>query len=178
MDRGTHFLERAAPTDICDLGVDFGISRIGLALEEGSDRHDHAALTIAALRHVVIDPGLLHLVECAFGGEALDGDNLLAGGVARGNAAGAHRNAVQMHGAGAAQRDAAAIFRTREAHVLADRPEQWRIRFDVDVMHFAIDCETHDWFLRWIIGLPNAEFWTRPATVSNQQTARCANAEC
>src|SRR5262249_15985352 len=61
---------------------------------------------------------------------------------------------------------------TREAHVLADRPEQWRIRLDVDVMHFAIDCETHDWFLRWIIGLPNAEFWTRPTTVSNQQTAR------
>jgi hypothetical protein len=39
-------------------------------------------------------------------------------------------------------------------------------------MHFAIDCETHDWFLRRIIGFPNAEFWTRPATVSNQQTAR------
>jgi hypothetical protein len=133
MDRRAHFLERAAPTNICDLGVDFGIGRIGLALEEGSDRHDHAALTVAALWHVVIDPGLLHLVECAFEGKALDGDDLLAGRVARGQAAGAHRNAVQMHRAGAAQGDAATIFRTREAHVLADRPEQWRIRFDLDV---------------------------------------------
>jgi hypothetical protein len=26
-------------------------------------RHDHAGLAVAALRHVVVDPGLLHLVQ-------------------------------------------------------------------------------------------------------------------
>ena len=35
----------------------------GFSLSSAADRHDHAALAIAALRHVVLDPGLLHLVS-------------------------------------------------------------------------------------------------------------------
>src|SRR6266702_7107820 len=57
----THLLEGAAAADVGDGVVDVGVSRFGLLLEQSCDRHDHAALAIAALRNVVNDPGLLHL---------------------------------------------------------------------------------------------------------------------
>ena len=65
MDRCPHLLVRAAAADIGDVGVDVGVGRIGLLLEQRRHRHDHAGLAIAALRHVVLNPGLLHLVQRA-----------------------------------------------------------------------------------------------------------------
>src|ERR1700674_1363630 len=59
----THLLQGAAAADIGDRTVDFGIGRLRLFAEERGDRHDHARLAIAALRHVVIEPGPLHLVQ-------------------------------------------------------------------------------------------------------------------
>src|ERR1700733_10970636 len=58
----TRLLEGAATADIGDGLVDILVGRFRLLLEQGRDRHDHAALAIAALRHIVVDPGLLHLV--------------------------------------------------------------------------------------------------------------------
>src|SRR5439155_10293447 len=103
--------------------------------------HDHAALAIAALRHIVGDPGLLHLVQCAIAGEAFDGGDLLAGGFADRNAAGAHRHAVDMDGAGPALCNAATVFGAGQSNVFPDCPEQWRVVFDVHVDCFAVDCE-------------------------------------
>src|SRR5438309_1396042 len=56
VNRGAHLLECAAATDIGDRIVDIGIGRLRLVLEQRRHRHDHAALAIAALRHVVVDP--------------------------------------------------------------------------------------------------------------------------
>src|SRR5262245_66427505 len=53
MDRRAHLLEGAATADIGDAGVDVGVGRLRLVLEQLSDGHDHAALAVAALRHVV-----------------------------------------------------------------------------------------------------------------------------
>src|ERR1051325_10746716 len=122
VDRRAHLLEGAAPADVGDLAIDVGVGGLGLALEQLRDRHDHAALAVAALRHVVIDPGLLHLVQHAILGEAFDGGDLLARRGARRERAGADRLAVDMDRAGAALGDATAVLRASQADVFADRP--------------------------------------------------------
>src|SRR5450756_1175686 len=78
VDRFAHLLEGAAATDVGDRLVDIRVGRPRLVLEQGGRRHDHAALAIAALRHVVVDPGLLHLVQGAICRETFDGRDLLA----------------------------------------------------------------------------------------------------
>src|SRR5712691_965231 len=72
VDRLAHLLIGAAAADVRDGAVDIGVGRLRVVLEQGRDRHDHPALAIAALRDIVVDPGLLHLVQRATGGEALD----------------------------------------------------------------------------------------------------------
>src|ERR1043166_8667293 len=143
VDRRAHLLEGAAPADVGDLAIDVGVGGLRLVLQQIGDRHDHAALAVAALRHVVIDPGLLHLVQHAVLGEALDGGDLLADRLAHRKRAGARRDAVDMHGAGATLRDAAAVFGAGETDVLANRPEQRRVRLDVDVVILSVDIETN-----------------------------------
>src|SRR6187549_3469400 len=102
VDRLADLLEGPASADIGDGLVDVLVGRFRLLLEKCCDRHDHAALAIAALRYVVGHPGLLHLVQRAIAGEPLDRGDLLAGSFAHRDAAGAHRDPVDMHGAGTA----------------------------------------------------------------------------
>src|SRR6202051_4100108 len=83
VDRRAHLLEGAAPTDIGDIGLYGGVGRLWFVLEQIHHRHDHAALAVAALRHVVVEPSLLHGGELAADREALDGGDLLAGDRAR-----------------------------------------------------------------------------------------------
>src|SRR6185295_2710257 len=139
VDRFADLLEGAAATDIGDRLVDILVGRLRLLGEKRGDRHDHPALAVAALRHVVRDPGLLHLGEHAALREALDGGDLLAGGVADLHRAGTDRLSVYVNRAGAALRDAAAVFCPREPNLLADHPEQRRRRVDVDIMRLSID---------------------------------------
>src|SRR3954470_12540182 len=81
-------LEGAATADIGDGFVDVLVGRFRLLLEQGRNRHDHAALAIAALRYVLGDPGLLYFVQCAIRRKAFDGGNLLADGFRDQHAAG------------------------------------------------------------------------------------------
>src|SRR5258705_1597119 len=92
----THLLEGAAAADVGNGVVDVGVSRLGLLLEQSRDRHDHAALAIAALRNVVIDPGLLHPGQHAVERESLDRGDLLADGFADLHATGSHRDAIDL----------------------------------------------------------------------------------
>src|SRR5262249_61634030 len=78
VDRRAHLLIGAAAADVADVGVDVGIARPRLLLKQRSHRHDHAALAIAALRHVVLEPSLLHLVQRAVLGKTLDRVDLLS----------------------------------------------------------------------------------------------------
>src|SRR3954452_681022 len=80
-------LEGPASADIGDGLVNVLIGRLRLFREKRCDRHDHAALAIAALRNVVGDPGLLHLVQGAVAGETFDRGDLLADGFADRDAA-------------------------------------------------------------------------------------------
>src|SRR3954463_13572420 len=71
-----NLLEGSASADIGDGLVDVLVGRLRFFLEQGCDRHDHAALAITTLRNVVGHPGLLHLVQCAIVGEAFNGGDL------------------------------------------------------------------------------------------------------
>src|SRR5216683_3417072 len=117
-----HLLEGAAAANIGDGFVDVLVGRLRLLLEKRCHRHDHAALAIAALRHVVVDPGLLHLVQGAASGETFNGGDLLANGFADLYAARAHRHAIDMDGAGPALCNAATVFGAGQADIFPDRP--------------------------------------------------------
>src|SRR6202158_924001 len=82
VNRLAYLLEGAAAADIGDGFVDVLVGRLRLVLEKGRHRHDHAALAIAALRDVVGDPGLLHLVQRALRRKPLNGGDLFADGFA------------------------------------------------------------------------------------------------
>src|SRR5215475_1907518 len=56
VDRFAHLLEGAATADIGDGVVDIFVGRLRIVLQKRGDRHDHAALAIAALRHIMVDP--------------------------------------------------------------------------------------------------------------------------
>jgi hypothetical protein len=64
--------------------------------------------------------------------EPLDGDDRLAADVRHRDAAGPHRFAVHVHSARAAQRDAAAELRTRQAQFIAQVPHQRHRRIAVE----------------------------------------------
>src|SRR5689334_2264964 len=150
VDRFPHLLERSATADVGDRGVDVRVGRIRFVFQQRGGGHDHARLAIAALRHVVLQPGLLHLVQLPALREAFDGGDLLAGGRAHRKGARAHGRAVDVHGAGAALRDAATVFGASESDLLANNPQQRRIRVNVDLVRLAVDGETdHAFLLPW-----------------------------
>src|ERR1041384_5071326 len=68
----TRLLEGAATADGGDRLIDIRVGRLRLFLEQRRHRHDHAALAITALRHVLGDPRLLHLVQCAIRRQSFD----------------------------------------------------------------------------------------------------------
>src|SRR5271167_539662 len=141
VDSLAHLLEGAAAADIGNGLVDVLVGRLRLLLQKGRHRHDHAALAITALGDVVIDPGLLHLVQGAVACESFDRGDLLADSLADRDPAGPRRDTVDMDGAGAALCNAATVFRAGEADILPDSPEQRRIRLDIDVERFSVNCE-------------------------------------
>src|SRR4029079_15791608 len=73
---------------------------------------------------------------------AFDGDDLVGGlHAADRDRARAHHFAVDVHRAGAALRDAAAVFRAGQADVLADDPQERRVVLDAHVADLAVDVQ-------------------------------------
>src|SRR5207245_1645502 len=106
---------------------------------DGAHGQHHARLAVATLRDLLAEPGLLHLVQSPAAGEAFDGGDPLAFGGGDGHHAGADRGAIEVHRAGAALRDAAAVLGAGEADLLTDCPQEGRAGVDVDLERFAID---------------------------------------
>src|SRR6202040_646181 len=73
--------------------------------------------------------------------QPFDGGDLLAGRILGRGLAGAHRDAVEMHGAGAAQAGAAAELGSGHLQLLADGPEQRRVVGRVDLARLTVDGE-------------------------------------
>src|SRR6185312_15880761 len=123
VNRLAHLLEGAAAADIGDRGVDVRVRGLGLLAQERRDRHDHARLAVAALR------------------KALDrGDALALDGAYR-HRARARRLPVDVHGACAALRHAAAVFRSGESDLLPQHPQQRGAWLHVHLDGFAVDDE-------------------------------------
>src|SRR6267378_709773 len=141
VDRGADTLIGAAAADVGHRLVDVLVGRLRVLLQQRGRRHDLSRLAVAALRHIERGPCLLHGMR-AGGRKPLDGDDLVGGLQGTdGNGAGTPHFAVDMHRAGAALRDAAAVFGAGEAHLLADHPEQGGVGLRLHVTDPAIDIE-------------------------------------
>src|SRR6266571_2080650 len=105
-------------------GVDIAVGRVGLGREQGRRGHDLAGLAIAALRHLQRDPGLLDLLAGGCGTDGLDRGDALAGRGGDRRDARAHRLAVEVDRASAAQSEAATEFRAGHPEHVAKYPEQ------------------------------------------------------
>ena len=114
-----------------DRGVDLLVARIRPLGEERRHGHDHAGLAVAALRHLVVYPGLLHRVQLAVLLQPLDGRDRHPLGRGYRQGAGADGPAVEVHGAGPAGRDAAPELGARQAERVPEHPQQRRVGFHV-----------------------------------------------
>src|SRR5690606_35024640 len=104
--------------------VDVGVGGLGVLREQGRGGHDLSRLAVAALGHVELAPGRLHGLPDSVGVHAFDRGDLLAGHGSQGRDARADRNPLGLHGTGAAQRHAAAVFGAGQVRDIAQRPQQ------------------------------------------------------
>src|SRR6516225_6137693 len=139
MDGGADTLVGSAAANIGHCRVNIGIGRLRVLLEQRSRGHHHAALAIAALRHVEVEPGLLHRMQFAVLGQSLDGGDLLGADGSNRHLARARGDAVDVHGAGAALSDAAAVFGANQSDRIAQHPKQRRVGFGIDVVGLSVD---------------------------------------
>src|SRR4051812_33423513 len=141
MNRASNARVGSAATDIAPhADIDFFISGIRPFPEQHRRSHDLSRLAIAALRHILADPGLLQGMR-KLRREPFDGDDLLAFGARDRRNARSHRFAVQMNRAGAALCHSTAKLRSRQADGLAQHPQQWRVRAYFSGILLAIDFE-------------------------------------
>jgi hypothetical protein len=140
MNGATQALVSSAAAYVGEVGVDFRVGRIGEVLQERDRGHALSRVAVTALRHVFRDPGALHRVAVVRR-EAFAGRDLGAVERADRHRARAHRSAVEMHGARAALGDAAAEFGAGQADDVAQHPQEWRIRLDVDLVRSSVDLD-------------------------------------
>jgi hypothetical protein len=135
-DGQAHARVGAAPAEVGD-GGDVRFGGPGLGGEQRRRRHDLARLAIAALRHVLLDPGLLHGMQ-ALARQALDRDHAAVPDGAHRQRARSDRLSVQVHGAGPAQPGAAPVFGAREPQVVAEHPEERFFGIGLDDLALAV----------------------------------------
>src|SRR5258706_7389174 len=100
-------------------------------------------MAIPALHHFKVEPSLLDLTPSRGFADAIDGRDRAAADRPDGQEARAHRNAVEVNGAGPALRDAAAEFRSGQTENVAQRPKQRHVICGVNSLYSAIDLQTH-----------------------------------
>src|ERR671931_1237494 len=139
---GAHLLRRgvnrsayarvgAAATNVRHCFVDVLVRGIRLFLEKRHGGEDLPALAIAALRHLIVDPRLLHGMQFPALDKPFDPDDAFACRAGNRERARAHRLAIHMHRAGAALRDATAELRTLDIELVPQHPQERHLRLDV-----------------------------------------------
>jgi NAD(P)-dependent dehydrogenase (short-subunit alcohol dehydrogenase family) len=138
LDRRAHPVVGAAAADVGHRRVDVGVGRPGLVAQQGGCGHDHAALAVAALRHVQRRPGLLDRM-LPVRRQALDRHDLLRGLQRRHrHDARAQGRTVHVDGAGAALRHTATVLGAGQPKLLAQHPQQRGIGLGVVLSQLAI----------------------------------------
>src|SRR5258707_3698377 len=117
-------MRAAAAFEAAERRADLGVTRMRIAGEERGRRHDPAIDAVAALRHLLVDIGLLHLMRLLRRAEPGEGGDLAARRRRERRDAGADGGAVEMDGAGTALREAAAEMRVGKAEIAAQGVEQ------------------------------------------------------
>jgi hypothetical protein len=141
--RGAHARVGAAAAQIGHRSVDLGIARFRVGRQQRRRGHQHAALAIAALRHLLREPGALQRMRRARAAQRLDRAHRLVGRRGQRRHARTHRRAVDMHGAGAAGGDAAAEFGAGQAALIAQPPQQRHLRVGIGLHGLAVERELH-----------------------------------
>ena len=131
MDCFTDEIVGATATDVGDGAVNVSVAGNWFSRQQGGSGHDHAGLTIAALRNVYLDPCLLDGMR-AVRRETFDGGDRLASDFAHSDSTGAYGASVDMNGTGPALLYAAAVLGPVELEVIPQRPEQWRAWCHID----------------------------------------------
>jgi hypothetical protein len=127
VDRVFDALITAAAADVARHRLAYLIVRGFRIFQQQRGRlHDLADLAKAALRNIELPPGLLNRV-IARRMKTFDRRNLPIDHVGNRRDAGAYRLLVDDHGARAAKRLAAAIFRAGQSGFIAKEPEQRKI---------------------------------------------------
>ena len=104
--------------------ADLVVGRARGVLEQVDRRDDQARRAEAALHGAGGDERLLHAMQLPSGGDALDGDDLVAVGLRSEDEAGADEGAVEQHRARAALSLLAGVLRAGQAELLAQREEK------------------------------------------------------
>src|ERR1041385_3599485 len=125
LDGGPDAEVRTAPAQVsAHRLVDVSVSRVRVLVEERHGLHDLASLAVATLRHVVVDPGLLHRVQRAALGQTVDGRDFLALDGAHGRDAHAVSHAVDVARASAAEAHATAVLQAVDVKAVTKNPEE------------------------------------------------------
>ena len=104
--------------------------------------HDLTRLTIAALRHVNLDPGLLQRMAEIIR-ETFDGGDFFAGDIRDALDARTDRFAIEVNGAGATLRHSTTVLGSGQTERFAQNPEQGRTRFNVDVNRLPVNLQSN-----------------------------------
>lgn len=123
--------------------IDIGIARVRIVGEQRGRRHDLARLAIAALNDFEVEPGLLDLSANRGFADQLDGGQVLADCIGSRCDAGADCLTIEMHGAGAAQRDSAAEFGSGQPYNVAENPQQRHIVRNLELVFLAVNPQRH-----------------------------------
>ena len=117
MDCFTDEIVGATATDVGDGAVNVSVAGNWFSRQQGGSGHDHAGLTVAALRNVYLDPCLLDWMS-AVRGESFDGGDCFASDFAHSDSTGAHGVSVDMNGTGSALLYAASVLGSVELEVI------------------------------------------------------------
>src|SRR3954462_15172887 len=143
LDGGDDAVVRAAAADVAvHVADDVRARGLRIGGEELRGFHDLSRLAVAALRHLLGDPRFLQRMR-GIGRQAFDRRHLRAFDGADGGDARAHRLAVDVHGARATLRDAAAVFRPGELQLISDHPEKWSAVLGLGGYRFAVESESN-----------------------------------
>src|SRR5690348_6107471 len=121
--------------------VDVSVRRVRVLVEERHGLHDLASLAVATLRHVIVDPGLLHGVQLVALGQTVDGRDLLALDGTHRRDAHAVGHTVDVARASAAEAHATAVLEAVNVQAVTQDPEKLFVLVDVDGDRIAVECE-------------------------------------
>ena len=114
---------------------------VGLLAQQRMRGGDHARRAEAALQRVMLAERRLQRRQVVVVRQALDRDDLGAFGLHREHQAGAHRLAVDQHGAGAADAVLAADMGAGQPQMMAQAIGERQARLDLDLDRLAVDFE-------------------------------------